>query len=130
MAGAERAAGARAGGLMSSLKQLVTTVVAIAETRLELLADELQVERQRIVQMIVLGAGALFFTACGILLLTLLVIVALWDSNRLLAIGAFALLYIALGCGLAVLARQTAAGSRLFAASLGELRKDRARLSA
>ena len=70
------------------------------------------------------------FFACGVLLLTLLVIVMFWDTNRLLAIGGFAVLYLAIGAGLAMAARaRAAAGSRLFEASLGELKKDHDRLS-
>ena len=131
MAGADSAAGARAGGLISSLKRLVTTLVAIVQTRLELLADELQAERRRIVQMAVLTVAALFFIACSLMLLTVLVIVALWDSNRMLAIGGCAVAYLVIGGGCAMAARRHAgAGSRLFAASLGELQKDRDRLSA
>jgi len=48
MAGAESAAGARADGLLSSLKRLVATLVAIGQTRLELLSVELQAERRRL----------------------------------------------------------------------------------
>src|SRR4051812_9008279 len=131
MAGADSVAGARAGGLLSSLKRLVTTVVAIVQTRLELLADELHAERRRLVQMAVFTVAALFFIACSVMLLTVLVIVALWDSNRMLAIGGCAFLYLMIGGGCAMAARRHAgAGSRLFAASLGELQKDRDRLSA
>ena len=131
MAGAESAAGARADGLLSSLKRLVATLVAIGQTRLELLSVELQAERRRLTAMLVFGAAAVFFLACGILLLTLLVIVAFWDSNRLLAIGLCALFYFGVGTVLAVLAKQCAAeGSHIFESSLAELSKDRERLSA
>jgi len=53
-----------------------------------------------------------------------------WDSNRLLAIGAFAVLYFAIGIVLAIeLRKRAAVESRLFEVSLGELAKDRERLS-
>lgn len=131
MAGAEPAAGARAGGLLSSLKRLAATAVAMVQTRLELLAAEAQIERRRLTQLLLLAAAALFFLAGGVLLLTLFVIVAFWDGNRLFAIGACAAVYLVLGGILAASAKQrAAAGSQLFAASLGELKKDRDRLSA
>ena len=131
MAGADSTAGAaRAGGLLSSIKQLVATIVAIVQTRLELLANELHAERQRLVQMLALGIAAVFFLAFGFLLLTFLVIAMFWDTNRLFAIGGFALLYLIIGAALAAAARgRAAAGTRLFEASLGELKKDRDRLS-
>ena len=132
MAGADSTAGAaRTGGLLSSIKKLVATLVAVAETRLQLLANEVHAEGLRLTQMLLLGAAAVFFLACGVLLLTFLVIAMFWDTNRLLAIGGFAVLYLAIGAGLAAAARgRAAAGTRLFEASLGELKKDRDRLSA
>jgi uncharacterized membrane protein YqjE len=52
--------------------------------------------------------------------------VALWDDHRLLALGLSTGLFLVLGLAAAsVAARTVAAGSRLFAASLAELDKDR-----
>ena len=132
MAGANSTAGAaRAGGLLSSIKKLIATFVATAQTRLQLLANEIHAEGRRLAHMLLLGAAAVIFLVCGVLLLTFLVIVMFWDTNRLLAIGGFAVLYLAIGAALAAAARgRAAAGTRLFEASLGELKKDRDRLSA
>jgi uncharacterized membrane protein YqjE len=129
MAG-ESEAGARSGGLLNSLKQLVATVGTIAQTRLELLGDEIQAEKHRVAQVLLFGAAAVFCLACSLLLVTVLVIVMLWESNRLLAIGGFSVMYLALGLALALAARKRAgAGTNLFQASIGELQKDRDRLS-
>ena len=131
MAGADSAAGARTGGLLTSLKQLVATLVAVVQTRLELLANEVQAEKLRLTQLLLLCISALFFLACAVLLLTVLVVVALWDTHRLLAIGGFAALYLGMGVGFALAARARAsAGTQLFVASLAEFEKDRDRLSA
>lgn len=132
MAGADSSAGAaRAGGLFSSIRKLVATLVAVVSTRLELLANEIHAEGRRLARMLVLGAAALFFLACSVLLFTFLLIAAFWDTHRLLAIGGCAVFYLLIGVTLAALARVHAgAGTRLFEASLGELRKDRDRLSA
>jgi uncharacterized membrane protein YqjE len=119
MAGADSAAGARAGGLLSSLKQLIATVVEVAHTRLQLLGDEINEERLRLQQLWLLAAIAVFCFVLGIFLCTLFVIVLFWDSNRLLAIGGCAGFYLAIGTGLAIAARnRSARGSRLFEASL------------
>jgi uncharacterized membrane protein YqjE len=131
MAGADSAVGARTGGLLTSLKQLVATLVAVVQTRLELLASEVQAEKLRLTQLLLLCISALFFLACAVLLLTVLVVVALWDTHRLLAIGGFAALYLGMGVGFALAARARAsAGTQLFVASLAEFEKDRDRLSA
>ena len=131
MAGADSAAGARTSGLLTSLKQLVATLVAVVQTRLDLLASEVQAEKLRLARLLLFGVSAIFFLACALLLLTVLVIVALWDTHRLLAIGGFAALYLGMGIGFALAARAcAAAGTQLFAASLAEFEKDRDRLSA
>ena len=132
MAGRAAAAGAtRAGGLLGSIKKLLTTVVAVVETRLELFANELQSEGRRFGQLVVWGVAALFFLAFGFVLLTFFVIAIFWDSNRLLAIGGFALAYVVIGGVFAAAVRgRVNARRQLFEASLGELRKDRDRLSA
>jgi uncharacterized membrane protein YqjE len=131
MAGEDSTAGgARAGGLLDSIKKLAATLAAVVQTRLQLFANEIHGEGLRLAQMLLLGVAAIFFLACGVLLLTFLVIVIYWDTNRLLAIGGFAVLYLAIGTGLALSARgRAAAGTRLFEASLGELKKDHDRLS-
>ena len=130
MAGADPATGARAGGLFGSMKKLVATLVDVAHTRLQLLGNEIHEERVRIQQLWLLAILGVFFFALGVLLATLFVILLFWDSNRLLVMGGFAGLYLVIGIGFAVVVRNRAAsGSRLFEASLGELKKDRARLS-
>jgi uncharacterized membrane protein YqjE len=131
MAGADTAAGAaRAGGLLGSIKALVATLIDIAHTRLQLLGNEIQEERLRVRQLLLLAVIAGFFFVLAVVLFTLFVIVFFWDSNRLLAIGGFAGFYLAIAAAFVIALRNRAArGSRLFKASLGELRKDRSGLS-
>lgn len=132
MAGMDAAAGAaRARGLLGSIRKLLATLVAMVETRLHLLANEMHAEGVRLGQLLLLGVASVFFLALGFVLLTLFVIAMFWDTNRLLAIGGFAALYLAVGIVLAAVARGRAvARTRLFEASFGELKKDRDRLSA
>jgi uncharacterized membrane protein YqjE len=131
MAGTDSTAGrARAGGLLGSVKKFVTTLLDVAQTRLQLLANEIHEERVRLQQLWLLAVMAVFFFVLGVLLVTLFVIVLFWDSNRLLVIGGFAAFYLTIGIVFALALRnRVAAGSRLFQASLSELKKDRARLS-
>lgn len=131
MAGEDSAAGARrAGGLLGSLKKLASTLVALAQTRLQLLANELHAERLRLMRLWLLAAAAVFFLTLGIIMLTLLVVVLFWDSHRLLAMGGFAGIYLLIGIlfGARVLRRATER-SHMFEASLQELAKDREWLS-
>jgi uncharacterized membrane protein YqjE len=102
----------------------------VFQTRLELLATEVEEERVRLGRLLLLGAAAAFFLALGILTLTLFVIVLFWDTHRLVVSGLLAALYLGAGLALAFAARREArARPRLFAASLSELAKDRERLN-
>jgi len=115
--------------LFSSLRGLVATATATLQTRLELFAVELQEEKARLLGLVLYGAVALILLAIGIVFLALFLTVLLWDSNRLLALGVFTALFLA-GGGLALTLalRLARSESRLFAASLAELERDRADL--
>ena len=92
--------------------------------------NEMEEERFRVGQMLFYGGIALLFIGLTILLLTVFIVVAFWDTYRLMAIGGLAAVYFTAGMlamgALRTLARQR---SRLFTASLAELAKDRAQLA-
>jgi uncharacterized membrane protein YqjE len=121
---------ARTGGLLGSIKNLAATLVALLQTRLELLGNELQEEKLRFGRLLLMAAAAILFLVLGIELLTLLIIVLYWDSHRLLVIALFTAIYLGVGFILLSAVRKAAAErSRLFEASLGELAKDYEKLT-
>lgn len=119
----------RPGGLLVSLRRLADTFVAIVQTRLELLSNEVEEEAWRIWQTAVLTLVALACFGMSALVFTALVVVLLWDSHPVAALTGLGCLYLVLGM-LAVLSlrarRRTR--SRFFSASLVELAKDRQHL--
>ncbi len=117
-------------GLLESLKRLTGTLLAIAQTRLALLSNELEEERLRIRQMFFFGSIALFFFAMFIMLLTVFVVVLFWDSYRLLVLGGMATVFFIAGL-LALIALRRAARerTRLFSFSIAELSDDIDRLT-
>jgi len=117
-------------GLLESLTTLAGTLVAIAHTRLDLLSADLEEERAHLLSLLVLTLAALFCLGIGVVLVTILLVVAFWDTHRLLALGALAGLYLVIGMGVWVFALHKARTKpRLFAASLSELFKDRQQLT-
>jgi uncharacterized membrane protein YqjE len=117
-------------GLFASLRNFAATAVAIARTRLELLANEMAEEKIRLSQLVVFGVVALFGLVVGTIFLAVFVTVLFWDSHRLIALGGFAALFLGMGAYAAIQFRTRAvAGSGLFSASLAELDKDRQQLS-
>ncbi|MGE0347749.1 phage holin family protein [Hydrogenophaga sp.] len=112
--------------LSSSVKGLAATVLELVQLRVELFSIEAQEEVLRVGALLVYGAVAVAFLSLGVVLLALLITVALWDSHRLLALGVFTGLFLLMGAVAAWLARERVrSGTKLFSASVDELRQDR-----
>jgi uncharacterized membrane protein YqjE len=113
-------------GLMESLKRIAGTLLDISQTRLELLASEVEEERLNIGQMLLLGSIALFFFGLAILLLTIFIVVLLWDGYRLPVLAGFIMMYFVAGLmAWIALRRMAREKSKLFSASLAALAYDR-----
>ena len=112
-------------GIVQSGRRILAILVSMVRTRLGILAVELMEEKSRIWLMLVLTALALIFASLALLMLSLLVIVAFWEENRLLAIGGLMIVYIAAAAAsLLVLRHKARIGSPLFSHTLRELSKD------
>ena len=84
----------RQGGLFDSVKVLAATLIAIAQTRLELFSAEIEEQRVWLSSMLVGTLIALFCAGVGVVLATLFVVIALWDTHRLLALSIPAILFL------------------------------------
>lgn len=119
-------AAGRPAGLLASLSRLASTAIEIVQTRIELIAAELDEERARLAQALLLAVVAAFFLALGVLLAVLFLVVLFWDTHRLLALGSLALLsLLAGGSALMVVRARLAQRPRLFSRTLEELARDR-----
>ena len=117
-------------GLLGSLRNLAATLVAMAQTRLELLSTEVEEERLRLLQLLLRASLALFFSALGIIMMTLFVVILFWDTHRVLVTILFGVLYLAIGLVLWLVVRNQARGkSKVFSTSIAELAKDREQLT-
>jgi uncharacterized membrane protein YqjE len=118
--------GGRGPGLFASLPRLLTTTIEILHTRVDIVVTELEEERERMRELVVFGVLTLFFASFGLVLLTLFIIVVLWDAYRVYAVGGFALLYIGLGILAGVeVRRRLKAQPRLLATILEDVSKGR-----
>jgi len=112
-------------GIVQSGRRMLAILIGMVRTRLNLLAVELMEEKSRIWLMLVLTALALIFASMALLMLSLLVIVAFWDENRLHAIAGLLAFYLAAAAAsLLVLRHKARIGSPLFSHTLRELSKD------
>jgi uncharacterized membrane protein YqjE len=116
--------------LLSSIKNLAATGASIAQTRLELLSVDVQIARTKFIQLLVLIVCALFFLFFGLVMLSLLIVIYSWESDRMLALGLLTSGFIAIGIILTILImRSLRTMPKLFEASIAELAKDQEELS-
>ena len=107
------------------LRRLGTSLLTLGRIRLELLAIEAQEEKERVAGLALWAVLAALLAGFGLLMVLLLVVVALWDSYRLLAIGGAAVVLLAAAAvAFAKLKALLAQPTTLFRASIGELRED------
>ena len=116
--------------LLSSIKNLAATGASIVKTRLELLSVDVQIARSKFISLLVMIVCALFFLFFGLVMLSLLIVIYSWESDRMLALGLLTSGFIAIGLILAILImRSLRTMPKLFEASIAELAKDREELS-
>ena len=121
--------GAARGGLLHSIKHLAQTLLGAAQTRLGILATEIEEERVRLEQMLLVALGAVFCLGMGVILSVGFIVVFFWDTHRLAAVGGLAAGFLGAGALLGFVLRDKAKSRpKLFAATRGELAKDRAAL--
>ena len=112
-------------GLFDSVKVLFGTLVSITHTRIDLFSTELREEADRIGTLLVQALAALFFLGLGIVLAAVAVIIACWDSYRLLAAVALSAGGLVVGGILWLHLKATIRERpRLLGATLSELAQD------
>lgn len=115
-------------GLFVALKNLVATLLAIGKTRAELLVNELEEEKFRLMSLWAKAIGAAWLFALGIVMAVCCVALAFWEQ-RVLVFGLAAVLFVCTGFVLFLsLRRQMAQPSKIFRGSLAELEADMAQL--
>ena len=115
--------------LADSLHGIVDAGLQTVQTRLELLAVELQEEKLRLTGLALNTVLAGLLLGFGLMFLMVFLTVLFWEEHRLLALGISTA--VCLGGGLLAAsnaARALRSGTKLFSASLAELARDRAAL--
>ena len=114
--------------LFVSLKNLILTLLAIGKTRAELLVNEVEEEKYRLMSLWAKAVGAAFLFAVGLVLLVAFIALVFWEQ-RVLVFGLAAGFFLMTGVFLVLaLRRQISQPSRLLRASLAELEADVAQL--
>lgn len=112
--------------MLGPVRELARTLLSFALTRTRLAATEIEEQALRLIEILVWIALALFFLGVAVVFAAVLVVLLFWDSNRLLAAGLLAALFVAIGAGAALVARaRLRERPKLLAATLAELERDR-----
>ncbi len=117
-------------GFFAALQNIAATLLAIGQTRLELLGNELEAEKLRTLRMLLLALAGVFCAGVGVLLVVALLTLLLWEQ-RLGLVLALALLFLAAAVVFyRALMRMVNSPASAFAATLAELNEDIRRLRA
>src|SRR5471030_1281743 len=89
----------------SSVRSALRTLLAFAETRARLAANEFEEQALHILEVAVWAAAALLLSAIALVFIALFIVLVFWDSNRLLAAGLVAAFFVAGGAISALMVR-------------------------
>ena len=118
------------GGAFAALKNIPITLLTMAQTRLQLLGNELLTEKHRALRELTLVLAMVACAGLGVLLVVGLVIILLWDQRVWVLSG---LIVLFLGAALVCFAKlrsSTRSFDGIFAGSLAELQEDLRQLKA
>jgi uncharacterized membrane protein YqjE len=114
------------GQLAATSKHIFSRVTTIGENRPELLAVEIQEERERHLRALLLAFGAGAFALLAGLTLSAAIVVWLWAYSHVAVLLALTVLYAAAGTFLGWRLTQLLRDWQTLSATLDQLRKDRA----
>jgi uncharacterized membrane protein YqjE len=114
--------------LAGASKQIARRLLTAGENRLELLAVEVQEEREHLLRACVLALGVATFGLLAGLTLTAAIVCCLWMYSPLAVLLSLTGLYAAAGLGLCWRLKVWLRDWQTLSASLDQLRKDRAAL--
>ena len=112
-------------GLFASLRRTLATLIELGRTRLELVSVEIEEQIEFAAGVLLWSIAAIFFGSLAVLVLALTVVIAFWDTHRLLVAGLVTGGFAAIAVIAVLLVRARIANRpRLLAATLGELKRD------
>jgi uncharacterized membrane protein YqjE len=116
-------------GLFGAARAVLSALIEIGQTRLQLATTELEEERLRIAELLIYATAALFLLGFGLILASFLLVLLFWDGPRVLVLALETVVVLALGVAVAVTWRRKArAKPKLLGTTIDELQRDRAAL--
>ncbi|MDH3209587.1 MAG: phage holin family protein [Burkholderiaceae bacterium] len=111
--------------MFATIRSALQALLEVGATRLELITTEVEEERLRLADLLLMACVALFFLALGLMLTAAFLVVLFWDSHRLLTLGLLSAGFLGIGLFSGWCWRVKAASKpRFLAATLTELGRD------
>ena len=111
-------------GLLAALQTVAASLLAMGQTRLELLANEIEVQKLQALRLLLLAGALLFSAGLGIVLLVVLLALAAGEA-RLFVVGGCAVVFLLAAAFLyRALMQATRSPEPPFEATLAELQED------
>jgi uncharacterized membrane protein YqjE len=111
--------------LVKSVARLTGTLLAIVQTRIDLLSAEISEDFERGLRIVLWGVAAVLAGALGALLAGITIIAYFWDSHRLTAAACVTVVFVAVSLAAAGIARAHLRDKpRMLDATRTELRRD------
>jgi len=119
-------AGSQAGGLLDSLKTLARSLLALGQTRLEIMGSEIEEQRALFLREVVLAVIAALLLGSGVAFTALFVVLVVPLEYRPHVVGLFAVVFfVASGAVIVALRAARHDRPRAFSTTIQELGKDR-----
>jgi uncharacterized membrane protein YqjE len=93
-------------GLFASLRRMLATLIALVQTRLQLVGVEIEEQIAHAASVLLWSIAAIFFASLSVLLLALTVVIAFWDEHRLLAASLVTATFLLIALVAGLVARQ------------------------
>ena len=117
-------------GLFAAIRNVAATLLAIGQTRLELLGNEIETQKLLAIRILLIAQAMVFCVGVGIVLLVILLVLLAWEQ-RVWVVGSFAAVFVLGALGLyRALMRAMQTPEPAFAATLAELEEDIRKLKA
>jgi uncharacterized membrane protein YqjE len=108
------------------VREFARSLLSFAETRARIAASEVEEQLGRTSEILAWAAAGAVLLVLAVLFASACIVLALWDTHRVLAAGLLAALYFAAGVAALLMARaRNRERPRFLAATLEELAKDR-----
>ena len=115
--------------IIPALRNIAVTLLTMCKTRLELLANEIEVGKLRVLELMLMGMAMAFCFGIAIILIIALLVVLFWEQ-RLILLSVCVLTFLMLGGFLLMRIRKISGETgRNFSASLAEFEEDLRQLS-